>query len=201
MILRIGVRHITMIFKMSLKIIVSLVCLSLALRANALDINSYATNTLKSGKIHKDAQSQVIELESFVIAFVALTNPLQDREAKLAHKGELYAKLAIFEHYKRNDENLKGLIISKALRSNIIKHGDKLYLALAINRANITKSYNESSAQDTREIYKQKAQMLESNQSNDIATLKELARIYHALGEIEKYNETQDKILQKEFEW
>ena len=186
---------------MSLKIIVSLVCLSLALRANALDINSYATNTLKSGKIHKDAQSQVIELESFVIAFVALTNPLQDREAKLAHKGELYAKLAIFEHYKRNDENLKGLIISKALRSNIIKHGDKLYLALAINRANITKSYNESSAQDTREIYKQKAQMLESNQSNDIATLKELARIYHALGEIEKYNETQDKILQKEFEW
>ncbi len=183
--------------------LLSLACLNIANTANALDINAYAISALQSGKIDKEAHSQIIEQESFIIAFVRLINPLQDGEAKLAHKGELYAKLAILEYYKRNDKNLKGLIISKALCSNIIKHGGKLYLALAINRANITKSYNESSVQDTRKIYEQKAQMLESSlkQNNDIATLKELAKIYHALGELEKYNETQEKILQTEFEW
>lgn len=46
--------------------------------------------------------------------------------------------------------------------------------------------------------------MLESSLKqgdDDISTLKELARIYERLGEIEKYDEIQERILQKEFEF
>lgn len=204
MIPHIDAHHTTMISKISKCVFLWLLPFCFVFVANAFDIDTFATNALKNGQINPNAQSQIIEQENFIIAFVSLTNPLQDREAKLAHRGELYAKLAIFEHYQARDKKLQSLQISNALRSSIIKHNNKMYLALATNRANITKSYDESSEKNTREIYAQKAKMLESSLKqgdDDISTLKELARIYERLGEIEKYDEIQERILQKEFEF
>lgn len=121
MIPHINARHTTMISKISKCAFLWIFPLCFACVANAFDIDTFATNALKNGQINPSAQSQIIEQENFIIAFVSLTNPLQDREAKLAHKGELYAKLAIFEHYQAKDKKLKSLQISNSLRSSIHK--------------------------------------------------------------------------------